>query len=84
MLCVKIGIGQVPVDLCVCPRYTEADSSKHVVCSHPIDVVLIDFGANDDALIVFISLSFACSLLLNMLGPSYSIVIRDDFVEMCV
>lgn len=84
MLCVKIGIGQVPVDFCVCPRYTEADSSKHVVSSDPIDVVLIDFGANNDALIVFISLSLARSLLLNMLGPPYSIVIRNDFVEVCI
>ena len=84
MLCVKIGISQVPVDLCVRPRHAESNSGKHVVCCHPIDMVLVDFGANDHTFVILVSFPFACSLLLDMLGPARGIIVLRDLIEMCI
>jgi hypothetical protein len=77
VLRVEVGVGKVAVHLSVRSRHGEADARQHVVGGDPVNVVLVDLGAYDDAVfvLVLLSLPLACPLLANVFCPSCGIVV---------
>ena len=84
MFGIKVGICEVPVKLGVGSRNGETDACQHVIRCHPVDVVLIDFCSDDDAVLVFLlsSFSFAGPALLERFRPSGSTFVMQGFVQL--
>lgn len=79
---VKVGGGQVPVDLGIRSRHGHADAREHVVGRHPVRVRLVDLGPHQHPVVVlnFPPLSPTGSLLPISLCPTLSIVVWHDLV----
>ena len=86
MLSIEVSVSEVAVHLCIGPRHRKPNTSKHVVSGDPVDVVLIDLGANDYAVfvLVFSALSLARPFLADMLGPARSVFVLWHLVEVHV
>ena len=83
MLSIEISVGKLAVHLGVGPGHGKSDTSKHVVGGDPIDMVLVDLGANDNSvlILVFSPLPFARPLLANVLSPAGGFLVLRHLVE---
>lgn len=75
VLSVEVGVVEFAVDFGISSTDGEADTGKHIIRRHPVDMVLIHFCANDDALFILVALPLACPLLLDVLRPAGSIIV---------
>jgi hypothetical protein len=86
VLRLKVRVSELAVHLRVRSRYSESNTSKHVVGSDPVYMVLVDLGTHNDAIVIFVlfALPLAGPFLPDVLGPPRGIVILRYLLEMHV
>lgn len=86
MLGIKVSVGKIAVHLRICARHGETNTGEHVVGRHPVDMVLVDFCANDDAVVILVVPPFALAgaLLSDVLSPSRGVLVLWHVIEMHV
>lgn len=85
VFCVKIGISKLSVQFGISPADGEADSSKHVIRSDIVDMVLVNFRSHHNSVIVGVhSCLFGGSLGLDVFCPSRYVFVLWDIIMMYV
>lgn len=86
VFCVKVCVGKVAIHFGVCSRHGKPNTCQHVVGRDPVDVVLVDLCADDDAVlvVVFLALALAGALVADVLCPARGVLVLGHLVEVDV
>ena len=76
----EVGVGERSVHFGIRSRDGKSDTSQHVICGNPVDMVLIDLGSDNHSVLVLIVLPFPLTgaLLSYGLGPSEGVLILHN------